>query len=245
MRSHASRPPSLFLSCEHGGNLIPADLAATFRGRARLLNSHRAWDPGALDLAGHLAAALQAPLRFALVSRLVVDLNRSLDNPTLLSEFTRDFTARDRLALIARHYRPYRRAVEAEVTRLSRRTPVVHVSVHTFTPVLRARRREVDIGVLFDPARVFESLVVEAWVRRLRVKLPRLRVRLNQPYIGTDDGLTTHLRTRLPDARYAGIELEVSQRFPRRGGTAWPTLQSTIADTLAATLQAVAEPATR
>lgn len=244
--SPVGAPLSLFLSCEHGGNLIPADLAPLFRGRTRLLDSHRAWDPGALELAGHLAAALQAPLRFALVSRLIVDLNRSLDNPALLSEFTSALTPREQRRLIARHYLPYRRDVEATISRLSRTAPVVHVGVHTFTPVLRGRRRDVDIGLLFDPARGFERRVVSAWERRLRAALPaHTRVRRNQPYRGADDGLTTHLRTRLADARYAGIELEVSQRYPRRAGAPWATLQAVIAGTLADTLGSLSEPGAR
>lgn len=244
--SPTGAPPVLFLTCEHGGNLVPADLASLFRGRARLIDSHRAWDPGALELAGHLAAALQAPLRFALVTRLIVDLNRSLDNPSLLSELTSGLTPREQRRLIARHYLPYRRDVEATISRLSRVAPVVHVGVHTFTPILRGRRRDVDIGLLFDPARGFERRVVTAWERRLRSALPsHARVRRNRPYRGTDDGLTTHLRARLADARYAGIELEVSQRYPRRGGTPWAALQTVIAETLTETLGSFAESAAR
>jgi hypothetical protein len=38
-------------------------------------------------------------------------------------------------------------------------------------------------------------------------------VRCNAPYRGVSDGLTTHLRRRFAAHRYAGIELEMSQRF--------------------------------
>ena len=36
---------------------------------------------------------------------------------------------------------------------------------------------------------------------------------MNFPYLGTDDGFTTYLRTKFADADYAGIELEVNQIF--------------------------------
>jgi predicted N-formylglutamate amidohydrolase len=226
------------LTCEHGGNLIPADLAERFRGRERLLHSHRGWDPGALELAGHLAVSLRAPLRFALVSRLVVDLNRSLDNPTLLSKITEQLDGPSRAQVLRRHYHPYRREVDGAVERMLRPASArcLHVSVHTFTPVLRARRRDVDIGLLFDPARKFEAAVAGAWERQLKAALPRLRIRRNRPYRGTDDGLTTHLRTRFPAARYAGLELEVSQRFSRRGGRSWAAIQDGITASLHAAL---------
>lgn len=231
---HTTPAPTLLLTCEHGGNLVPDDLAALARGHERLLASHRGHDPGALELAGRLAVALRAPLRFALVSRLLVDLNRSPDSPDLFSELTRDAAPALRRQILNRHYRPYRREVTAAVRSALRRSahPVLHVSVHTFTPVLRGVRRDVDIGLLFDPARPLERAIVSAWERSLRAALPRLRIRRNAPYKGTDDGLTTHLRTLTDPGRYAGIELEVNQRFPRRAGPAWERTMSAIADSL-------------
>ena len=77
-----------------------------------------------------------------------------------------------------------------------------------------------------------ERAFAEAWRRELSARLPRLTIRLNQPYRGTDDGLTTHLRARLPTAVYAGIELEVNQRFPRRRGSAWDRVQRAVTDSL-------------
>lgn len=230
-----SSPPqnTLLLTCEHGGNLVPECLAPHFAGRARLLHSHRGWDPGALELAAHLAATLNAPLIGALISRLVVDLNRSLDNPTLFSPITAALDPASRDRILRTLYTPYRARVERHARAHARTArPLLHLSIHTFTPVLRGRRRTVDIGILFDPARPRERTFAEEWRRALSTRLPRLTVRLNQPYRGTDDGLTSHLRARLPDAVYAGIELEVNQRFPRRPGPAWDRLRRAVADSL-------------
>ena len=44
----------------------------------------------------------------------------------------------------------------------------------------------------------------------------RLRVELNQPYLGIDDGLTTAMRQQFADHDYAGIELEINHRIMRR-----------------------------
>lgn len=230
----------VLITCEHGGNLVPAEFAPLFRGRGRMLQSHRGWDPGALELAGAMAARLQAPMCFALITRLLVDLNRSEESPTVMASWLHGLSDIDRLAIIRGHHRPYRRHVAATVQRLlrARHSRVLHVSAHTFTPILRGQRRDVDIGVLFDPARLFESQVAALWMERLHEALPRLCVRGNEPYLGTDDGLTTHLRTQHPDARYAGIEIEVNQRFARRGGRAWVRLIGAISATLATTCRA-------
>jgi hypothetical protein len=38
-------------------------------------------------------------------------------------------------------------------------------------------------------------------------------IEFNKPYLGIDDGLTTYLRTVYPDSHYAGIEIEINQKF--------------------------------
>lgn len=231
--------PAAMITCEHGGNRIPAACRRLFAGRERLLHSHRGWDPGAAEIARALGARLKVEPRVATISRLVVDLNRSVDNPSLLSSITAGLPEHAKAALLERHYFPYRRAVEQDVRRLASRGQVAHISVHTFTPILRGRRRDVDIGLLFDPARSFETNLARAWAERLRRDWPRMRIRFNAPYKGTDDGLTTYLRTLFEDDAYAGIELEVNQRFPRRRGRMWGRLPGSLAETLRAAVDAV------
>lgn len=231
-------PPLLLLTCEHAGNLIPAQLAPFFRNRARLLNSHRGWDPGALELATHLATTLRAPLLAALVSRLVVDLNRSRNNPTLFSTITATLDDEEKARILETYYDPYRNHIEREAKRVARaRRFLLHISVHTFTPILRGQTRDVDIGLLFDPTRKRESAVARTLKQALAARLATLTIRFNQPYRGADDGLTTHLRALVPDARYAGIEIEVNQRFARRPTKAWGDIKHALTDSLADVLR--------
>lgn len=227
-----SAEPRLIITCEHGGNRIPVGLRPLFAGRERLLDSHRGWDPGALALARELSRAFGAVLIAADISRLVIDLNRSPDNPELFSPVTRGVPSATRSGLITTFYWPYRREVEAFMRAAARSAPVIHLSSHSFTPILRGTRRNLDIGLLFDPSRNFEAAVCRAWRTALRARRPRLRVAFNQPYKGTDDGLTTSLRSKFADAEYAGIEVEVNQRFPRRTGSAWERLRADLITTL-------------
>lgn len=187
-------------------------LRPLFKNNAEVLESHRGYDKGALELARHLSKALDAPLVAATISRLVVDLNRSLGNRNLYSEFTRTLPKSQRDALIAEHYLPYRRAVEEGIeTLLAKNARVIHISVHSFAPMMDGEPRDADIGLLYDPARKNEVAFVKEWLAELHQAMPDAKLRRNYPYKGAADGLTTALRRKWDDAVYAGIELEINQ----------------------------------
>lgn len=201
----------LVLTCEHGGNRVPAAYAALFRGAGRALGSHRGLDRGALAAARHLARALRAPLVAATVTRLLVDLNRSRGHPRLFSQFSAGLPAAGRARLLARHYEPYRARVAAAIgAGLAGGGRVLHVSVHSFTPVLGGVRRRADVGLLYDPARAAEARFCARWQAALAAAAPGWTVRRNYPYRGTSDGQVVELRRRF-GARYAGVELEINQ----------------------------------
>ena len=220
---------ALLITCEHGGNRVPAAYRALFSegaGAARALASHRGWDPGALPLARELARRLDAPLLACTTTRLVVDTNRSVGRPGLFSEWTRGLPAEERDAIVARWWQPHRSRVEELVrSRVRGRARVLHLAVHSFTPRWKGRTRAIDVGLLYDPARAGERTFVTGWLEALRERRGDLRLARNRPYRGNADGLTTWLRTRFGDPRYLGIELEVSQRFPLGPGTAWQRLR--------------------
>lgn len=199
----------LVLSCEHGGNRVPAHWAPLFRSKGRLLASHRGWDPGALLIARGLARRLRAPLVGATTTRLLVDLNRSPRNPAIFSRLTRDQSPAERDRLIATLHAPHWRRIREALDRASR--PVIHLAVHSFTPHLEGRIRDFDLGLLYDPARARERAFAACLRARLVAADGDLRVRRNAPYRGNADGLTTALRRERPAAGYLGLELELNQ----------------------------------
>jgi predicted N-formylglutamate amidohydrolase len=226
------REVGLILSCEHAGNRVPPAYRSLFRGRDAVLKSHRGWDPGAYDLARAIGIATRAPLSANMVTRLLVECNRSIDHPQLFSEFTRDLDTAEHLRLLATIYHPHRRAVDVAVRRaLRRHKRVVHIGVHTFTPMLNGRRRTADVGLLYDPHRRFEVEVADALAARLRAEAPKLRIRRNYPYRGWTDGLTTTLRGRFSAARYAGIEIEINQGLLRKPAV-WKEVRRALADSV-------------
>lgn len=200
----------LLFTCEHGGNRVPREYRPIFARKAALLASHRAWDPGALDVARRLARSLGAPLVAATTTRLLVDLNRSPHNPAVFSEATRGLSRESREGLLARHHRPHWDRVGASISANPGTT--LHVAVHSFTPVWKGRPRRFAVGILYDPRRRRERTFAIDWQRRLSEHLPKSKVRRNAPYRGDADGLTAALRETLSAERYLGIELELSQR---------------------------------
>ena len=70
---HAVTRDALIITCEHGGNEVPAEYGSLFAGHEALLPTHRGWDAGALMLAQQLATAFDAPLFAATTTRLLID----------------------------------------------------------------------------------------------------------------------------------------------------------------------------
>jgi predicted N-formylglutamate amidohydrolase len=224
---------ALVITCEHGGREVPSAYAALFIGHESLLDTHRGWDPGALELARQMADALEAPLFGATTTRLLIDLNRSIGHRQLHSEATRDLPAADRRAIATQHYHPHRDTVEGEVARLiasGRR--VVHIASHSFTPELNGVVRQADVAWLYDPGRAGEGALATCWLNALQKRRPELRLRRNYPYQGKGDGLTALLRKRHGQLQYVGIELEVNQRFVFESGPQWSLLRDDITQAL-------------
>jgi len=202
---------SVIITCEHAGNEVPPEYQHLFAGNDDVLASHRGWDPGAHAIAARLAEKLDVPFFFCNTSRLIIETNRSVDHPQLFSAFTQSLPEQEKQKLLKSIYMPYRTNVEECIRSILK--PVLHLSIHTFTPVLGGVPRDVDIGLLFDPARTQEKKVCEVLQKSLVATLPAWKIKLNEPYLGIDDGFTTYLRTKFSDDAYAGVEVEVTQRY--------------------------------
>jgi predicted N-formylglutamate amidohydrolase len=221
------------ITCEHGGNDIPPAYGALFRSHQALLETHRGHDPGALLMARELAAAFDAPLVYATVSRLLVDLNRSLGNPTLFFEATEHGPAELREEIVQQHYLPYRTEAERVMrAAVAKQGHVLHISSHSFTPELNGEVRNADIGLLYDPRRPGEAALCARWQAALKRCAPELKVRRNYPYQGKGDGFASWFRTQFAPDVYVGIELEINQKHVFAGGAPWIALRQQLVSSL-------------
>jgi predicted N-formylglutamate amidohydrolase len=223
----------ILITCEHGGNHVPRHFAPFFCNQDDLLESHRGYDAGALELARKLAEGLKAPLFFSRVTRLLIDLNRSPHSLGRFSEFTRKLRAVEKAAIENLYYAPYRDEVQSALLRaIEKKGTVIHISVHTFVPVMAGKMRAADIGFLYDPSRKHEVAFCKSWQKTLEQLQPDLKIRRNYPYRGTSDGFTSHLRNLFPENSYLGIELEVNQKFPQGDRAPWLKLKQALLNSL-------------
>ncbi len=204
----------LIISCEHASNKIPANLQNRLKIPRAILKTHRGHDIGAPEIARKIAKSLKAPYFAGRMSRLVVDLNRSLTSAGLFSPWSKKLSEFEREKILAEHYLPYRlhltEVIEKSVKKAS---PVLHFSVHSFTPKLNGETRTAEIGLLYDPSRANESKLAGHLENGLNNSIPKLRVRRNYPYKGTSDGITTYMRRHFSNESYLGLEIEINQNL--------------------------------
>lgn len=199
---------TLLVSCEHAVNTIPDEFIELFTPHSEILDTHAAYDIGALMIAETLAKTLNLPLFQAPISRLLVDFNRCLHHPLSFSFISRKLPKIKKRQIIETYYQPYRESV---IQTIQTQKPVLHLSIHSFTPVLNEVPRNADIGLLYDPSRLIERNIAIQWQQLLQHHAPQLLIRRNYPYLGHNNGLTTFLRKQFPMDDYLGFEIEINQ----------------------------------
>ena len=217
--------PLLMLTCEHASNKLPVAFKKAVP--AEVLKTHRAYDIGAVQVFRKLVKFAKPEFscegRF---SRLFVDLNRTITNNSAFSGYYEALNARDKAACekakahATAYWNEYRASIEKFVAknigslRQAQRpeAAIVHLGIHSFTPVLNGKVRNTDIGILYDPTRPQERAYANVIMAEIKRLYPTMKVRFNYPYKGTSDGLTTTLRKKF-GPRYVGIEIEINQKF--------------------------------
>jgi predicted N-formylglutamate amidohydrolase len=215
---------SLILVCDHADNFVPRALGRLGLHEAAF-ERHIAYDIGIAPVTRMLADAFDAPAVFSHFSRLIVDPNRQLDDPTLVPAISDDTPVPanrtlDPAELEARleaFFWPYHRTVAAQIDRMQThgRCPAL-VSMHSFTPVLRGRARPWEVGVLWDddgrlPVPLMDALAARGW-----------RVGDNEPYSGRDGhGYTQHVHGDRRGLANALLEIRQDLIDTRKGQSFW------------------------
>ncbi|REL33445.1 N-formylglutamate amidohydrolase [Rhodohalobacter sp. SW132] len=221
------------ISCEHASNAVPEKWSHLFEGSEDVLDSHRGWDPGAVVLAERVAEKMGANLHTHPWTRLLIEPNRSKGHRSLFSQFTKSLPANQKSTLMENYWLPYRENVRDEIEKgMGSGYRVIHISVHTFTPVWEGTERNLDIGLLYDPKKKSEQAFCRNWKIVLDDHLPELRVRMNRPYLGSADGLTSSLRKKFESENYLGIEIEVNQKHWFTSKSQWDSLCKHISESL-------------
>lgn len=177
----------LLLLCDHASNAIPDELAGLGLAPAER-ERHIAYDIGAAAMTRAMARRLGCPAVLSHFSRLLIDPNRGLDDPTLVMRISdgaiipgnRQLDAAAIADRIARYYQPYDAAIDAAVmAALAAGHPPAIVSLHSFTPLWKGAARPWHVGVLWDRDGLLSKLLLAALQQDTS-----LIVGDNEPYSG-------------------------------------------------------------
>lgn len=180
--------------CDHASPRVPAHYEQLGMAPSSF-ERHIAYDIGAAEVSRHLASLLDCPAVLACYSRLLIDLNRGRDDPTLVMKLSDgDIIPRNRLVdpyqdraefehRLSHFYEPYHRAVSDVVERklAGACLPAIY-SIHSFTPAWKGAKRDWEIGVLWDKDDRLVTPLIE------RLEGAGYCVGNNLPYVGYIQG---------------------------------------------------------
>ena len=181
----------LIVLCDHACNAFPEGYG-TLGLEPKELERHIAYDIGASAVTRQLAATLECPALMTRFSRLLIDPNRGMDDPTLIMRLSdgavvpgnRKLTEVEREKRTRLYYTPYHQAIESVIEAcLATDVPPVILSVHSFTESWKGVPRPWHVGVLWDRDERLARPVIEAFAAD-----GQLIVGDNQPYKGSLEG---------------------------------------------------------
>ncbi len=210
---------AVLLTCEHATNRLP--FMTRTRGSLRaIMDSHWGWDIGAWELTRELARRLRAGAIGGRWSRLLIDLNRRVNDPTLVRltagsvplPWNEGLDVDEIERRVLAYHMPYHLEVDRLILRrLVRSVHPVLLAIHTFTPEFNGRLRRFEVGILYEHHRVPAHRLGRA------LRQEGLSVRYNQPYSGME-GMMYAVDRHGTHHRLPCLELEVNQKLLDRAG---------------------------
>lgn len=218
----------VLIVADHAGRYFPAGMNRL--GLAEwVMDRHVAWDIGSDALARFVADRLDACAVLSGFSRLIVDPNRQLHDPTAFVEISdgiavpgnQGLSDEDKSLRVASFFQPYHDAITREIDRMESAGHVpVLLSIHTCTPVYAEIIRPWHIGVMWDQ----DPRVAVPLIERLR-RREGISVGDNEPYSGRhphDYTIDFHAERRaLP---HVGIEVRQDLVTDRAGAHQWAAI---------------------
>jgi predicted N-formylglutamate amidohydrolase len=191
------RTRGILLVCDHARNTLP-EIYGNLGLPASEFERHIAYDIGVEAVVNGVSARLGVPAVLSCFSRLLIDPNRGINDPTLIMQLSdgavvpgnRDIDEHERNIRLSRFYKPYHRAIEAEIdAAIADGVPPVLISVHSFTPAWKGVVRPWHAGLLWEDDRRCTDLFIQALSAD-----PNLVVGDNVPYAGglVGDTMNTH-----------------------------------------------------
>jgi len=205
-----------------------------------LLEQHIAYDIGTSKLVHHLSQHLDAPAVLAGYSRLVVDLNRSLEDASVMPEVSDDtpipgnqnMSVEHRNQRIHDFYTPYRKAIDMMLHGFREREVVpAFISIHSFTPQMAGFVRPWHAGILWDK----DPRIPVPLMANLRAHPDGFNIGDNEPYSGKHPAdYTIDHHAEASGIPHVSIEIRQDLVNTEAGAERWATiLDDALRDVLA------------
>ena len=189
--------PTFIFTCDHASNALP-DGYGSLGLSASEFERHIAWDIGAGEVVRQLAHRFGSPAILARYSRLLIDLNRGIDDPTLIMKISDGAIVPDNHPIegaeiqkrIDDYYLPYHGEISQVIDRaLDQGKIPVLISIHSFTKSWKDRQRPWHVGLLWDRDNRVTGPLIDNFARNEKIVVGD-----NQPYSGelSGDSMYTH-----------------------------------------------------
>lgn len=221
--NQGSKVPMLVL-CDHASNAIPLTLGKMGLD-AHHLDAHIAWDIGAQRVSERIIEQTGARGVLSGFSRLVIDCNRPLRNPTLVPESSDGIEIAANLNLskemlgerIEEIYLPYHFAAVEALSEFSEKgiEPFV-LAVHSCTPVFDGFHRPWSIGIAHSPDERASRPMYEA----LR-NINEFEVGDNEPYAVDESDYTVYAHAVNRGLKHVLIEIRQDLISDQEGAVVW------------------------
>ena len=192
---------NILFICDHASNTIPSKYKNLGLSQ-KLLSEHISYDIGAAGLTQKMANLMNAQAILSNFSRLLIDPNRSVDDPTSIMLFAdkyiipgnRSITDQDTKIRISEFYNQYHEKIEDVIASLLNDSIVpILISIHSFTRKFRDKIRPWEISILWDSDDRISAPLIDLLERDNNYVIGD-----NQPYKGylRGDTLFTHATSR-------------------------------------------------
>lgn len=197
-----------------------------------VIERHVAWDIGSDMLTRHLADLLDAPAVLAGFSRLIVDPNRRLEDPSAFIEVSdgiaipgnQDLSDEQKALRVQSFFNPYHDAISARLNEFADRDIVpAFISIHTCTPVFDRVVRPWHIGILWDTDPRIPLALIEHFNR-----IDDICIGDNEPYSGRHPhDFTVDYHAEPAGLPHVGIEVRQDLVGDDAGAKKWAAILAT------------------
>ena len=184
---------SLLIIVDHANNFIPSKYKNLGLPKY-LTESHIAYDLNILNLSKQMNTLLESDIVYGENSRLIIDLNRGQNDPTLIPSISDKKLIPGNIGISSKEFnfrkRKFYNNYHSKIKKVVNEKKIkLIISMHSFNPYFKGKKRKTEIGILSNKDRRYSDLLI-----RQMAKSKRYIIGDNVPYKGElkDDTLYKH-----------------------------------------------------